>query len=149
MFPMPRVVYAMASEGLIFKFFDYVQPRLKTPLYACIFTGLFSAIMSCFFDLNQLIDMLSIGTLLAYTLVSACVISLRYRPTDSDKKTPITNWQNVPRHPLVLEAYYSRTMNLKSILQLLFTPEKKCNFKSSILVNVLTVIIGTWIFKFN
>ena len=77
MFPMPRVVYTMASEGLIFKFMGYVHPRLKTPLYACLFTGIFSGIMSLLFNLEELISMLSIGTLLAYTLVSACVIALR------------------------------------------------------------------------
>lgn len=77
MFPMPRVVYAMASEGLIFKFMGYVHPHLKTPINACIFTGVFSAIMSCIFNLEELISMLSIGTLLAYTLVSACCITLR------------------------------------------------------------------------
>ena len=68
MFPMPRVVYSMAQDGLIFKFVGYVVPKLKTPIWACIATGLFAGILSLIFDINQLVEMMSIGTLLAYRL---------------------------------------------------------------------------------
>ena len=40
MFPMPRVVYSLASDGLIFKWLSYVMPRLKTPVTAAVFSGL-------------------------------------------------------------------------------------------------------------
>jgi len=40
MFPMPRVVYSLASDGLIFKQLSYVMPKLKTPVAASISSGL-------------------------------------------------------------------------------------------------------------
>ena len=36
MFPLPRVLYAIAEDGLIFKFFSNIHTKLKTPLLSTI-----------------------------------------------------------------------------------------------------------------
>jgi amino acid transporter len=68
----------MAQDGLVFRSLGKVSEKYKTPvvgtLYAALVTGLFGAT----FDLQALVNMLSIGTLLAYTVVAISTIMLRF-----------------------------------------------------------------------
>ena len=40
MFPLPRVLYAMASDGIIFKFLAKIHPKTQTPVIGTIVSGL-------------------------------------------------------------------------------------------------------------
>lgn len=72
----------MANDGLVFKILGKVHPKFKTPFVGTILAGLFTGVLACIFELEQLFTMMSIGTLLAYSMVAACVLILRYDNSD-------------------------------------------------------------------
>jgi APA family basic amino acid/polyamine antiporter len=74
-----RVFYAMASDGLIPPIFCQVHPRFQTPWRGTIVTGLFAALLAAFLPLHILGELVSIGTLAAFTIVCAGVMVLRVR----------------------------------------------------------------------
>jgi len=74
MYSLTRIVYAMADDGLIFAWMAKVNDQTQIPLYAMYFFALIGALLALLSDINTLVEMMSIGTLLAYLVVSASVI---------------------------------------------------------------------------
>ncbi|KAK3710629.1 hypothetical protein RRG08_034165 [Elysia crispata] len=83
MFPLPRILYAMGSDGVIFRFLGAIHPRFHTPVLGTALSGIFAGVMAMIFNLKELVEMMSIGTLLAYTLVSVSVLVLRYETNEN------------------------------------------------------------------
>ena len=52
---MPRIIYAMSSDGLLFSFLSHIFPPTGTPLIATIITGLFASILALIVSLRDLI----------------------------------------------------------------------------------------------
>ena len=80
LFPLPRLLYAMASDGLIFSCFACVNKSTEVPFVGTLFSGILAGVLAVVFDLQALVEMMSIGTLQAYTIVSTSVLILRYQP---------------------------------------------------------------------
>jgi APA family basic amino acid/polyamine antiporter len=73
-----RVFYAMAQDGLLPPMFGKVHPKFKTPWLATLTVGTVTAILSAILPVDLLGNMTSVGTLLAFFVVHAGVIVLRF-----------------------------------------------------------------------
>lgn len=61
-FPLPRIMYAMAEDGLLFSIFAKVHNKFKTPTWGILIAGVLTGIIAAIFDLEQMVNMISIGT---------------------------------------------------------------------------------------
>jgi APA family basic amino acid/polyamine antiporter len=108
-----RVFYSMSKDGLLPKSFSAIHPKFRTPWITTIIFGAFAAIMPALLPIAQLSELVNIGTLLAFTIVSAGVWVLRVRHPELHRpfKTPF-----VPLVPIlgIVSAVYLMT-NLQLI----------------------------------
>jgi len=81
----------MAKDGLLPTVFAKVHPRFRTPYLATIITGTVAMCIAGLFPIALLGELVAIGTLLAFVIVSAGILVLRYRSPDLHRpfRTPL------------------------------------------------------------
>jgi APA family basic amino acid/polyamine antiporter len=77
MYGQTRIFFAMSRDGLLPKSFSSVHPKFQTPYGSTWFTGILASIIGGLVPLDVLADLVSIGTLAAFFLVSIGIIVLR------------------------------------------------------------------------
>jgi APA family basic amino acid/polyamine antiporter len=82
MYGQTRILFAMGRDGLLPSLFAKVNPRTMTPVNNTIIVAVVVALLAGFVPLDKLLDMVSIGTLVAFIVVSVGVIILRVREPD-------------------------------------------------------------------
>ena len=81
----PRIMLAMADDGLLPKALQKCHPKYKTPHVATAITGVIAAIFAGIAPLDLLGELISIGILLAFMVVCLGVLVLRYTRPDTPR----------------------------------------------------------------
>jgi APA family basic amino acid/polyamine antiporter len=86
-----RVFYAMSRDGLIPPLYCQIHPTFRTPWIGTIVTGMFAGLLAGLVPLSILGELVSIGTLLAFTIVCAGILVLRIARPDYHRpfRTPL------------------------------------------------------------
>lgn len=83
LYPLPRTIYSMANDKLIYSYFSKLNSK-KLPMRATIAGSLMIVVLASLLEVEELADFVSIGTLLAYSLVAISVLILRYEYRSND-----------------------------------------------------------------
>jgi APA family basic amino acid/polyamine antiporter len=77
-----RIFFSMSRDGLLPQTFSRVHPRYQTPFASTWVLGTIAALIGALIPLDKLAELVNIGTLFAFSLVSIGVIVLRYTQPD-------------------------------------------------------------------
>lgn len=79
---LTRIFLAMSRDGLLLPFFSVVNKKTHTPVRLILTVGIINAIIAGISPITKVAELVNIGTLVAFALVCAGVIALRYRRPD-------------------------------------------------------------------
>jgi len=128
----PRIWMTMSRDGLLPKAFSRIHPKYRTPSFSTIMTGVLVGVPALFANLEEVINLSSIGTLFAFVLVCGGVLILDLDPENQKKskfKIPYLNagyWVGI----CLLIALYLSFSNLdaaSSWFSGIFTGESKAD----------------------
>lgn len=101
-----RIFFAMARDGLLPPIFDWIHPRLQTPLWDSIIIGVVVSIIAGLVPIGIVVELTNIGTLTAFTAIAAGLLVLRR--THPDLPRPF----RVPWVPLIPYASMAASLYL-------------------------------------
>uniref|UniRef100_A0A8D1FDX0 Cationic amino acid transporter C-terminal domain-containing protein n=1 Tax=Sus scrofa TaxID=9823 RepID=A0A8D1FDX0_PIG len=103
---MPKLIYEMAEDGLLFRGLTRIHACAHNRVKSIMAAGILAGVMALLFNFTDLVDLMSIGTLLSYTLVAFSVLVLR-------------SWPIWPLELSLLSSPLTRAVLLLTILSLL------------------------------
>ena len=86
-----RIFLGMAKDGLLPAFFKTIHPDFRTPWKSTLLVGLIVSIVASVTPIDKVSEMCSMGTLLAFAMISGAVLLLRYQQPDIERpyKAPL------------------------------------------------------------
>jgi APA family basic amino acid/polyamine antiporter len=80
-----RIFYVMARDKMLPPAVAKVHPRFQTPVRTTMLTGICVAVLALIVPLNELLNLVNIGTLIAFSVVCGGVLYLRHRKPNMER----------------------------------------------------------------
>jgi len=100
-----RILYAMSRDGMVPPLFHKISHKTRTPVNGTIVVAIVVALLAGLVPLSKLADLTSIGTLAAFSVVSAAVIILRRKAPDLPRGFSVPFYPWVPIASIVFSLF--------------------------------------------
>ncbi|HAT55093.1 MAG TPA: amino acid permease, partial [Lactobacillus sp.] len=108
-----RLIFAISRDGLLSNRLHKLSPKTHVPVSNTILFGLFAAIFAAFIPISLVSELVNIGTLFAFALVSLGVVFLRRNPAFAHAKAAF----HVPLYPYLPILSFILCVGLMLMLQ--------------------------------
>ncbi|MDI2128382.1 APC family permease [Yinghuangia seranimata] len=105
LFGQTRILYAMGRDGMLPSTFARLSPRTRTPVRNTVVVSVFVAILAALVPLDKLADLTSMGTLVAFSVVSIGVLILRRTAPSLPRTFKVPGYPVVPLLSVAFCAY--------------------------------------------
>jgi APA family basic amino acid/polyamine antiporter len=105
LFGQSRILYSIGRDGLLPRAFAGVAPRTHTPVFATIVAAIAVGLLAGFIPLSSLWDLVSMGTLVAFIVVSIGVMVLRRTRPDLPRAFRVPGYPVTPILSILACAY--------------------------------------------
>ncbi|HEY6853041.1 MAG TPA: amino acid permease [Gemmatimonadales bacterium] len=92
----PRIFFAMADDGLLFRQVARVHPRFHTPSVSIVVTGALGVVWVLLLNFDQLADQVVVAIFPFYALAAAAVFALRRRRPEQPRPVKVLGYPIVP-----------------------------------------------------
>lgn len=96
MYGQTRILFAMGRDGMLPRRFAQVNPRSQTPVFNTVVVAVVVSVLAALVPLDKLADLVSIGTLVAFIVVSVGVIILRRTMPDLPRGFKVPGYPVTP-----------------------------------------------------
>lgn len=111
LYAQTRIMFAMGRDGIVPAAFARVHPKSQTPVFATIVVTIIVALLAATVPLDDLADLVSIGTLVAFIVVSAGVIFLRRTDPDLPRAFKVPGYPVTPILAILSCGYVLSTLH--------------------------------------
>ncbi|MCL6478236.1 MAG: amino acid permease, partial [Peptococcaceae bacterium] len=118
MYGQSRIFFAMARDNLLPPIFDWLHPRLRTPVWDSLIIGLAVAAIGAFLPIGMVAEMANIGTLSAFIAVSAAAMVLRKKAPNLDRPFRMPLMPVIPVLTIISASYLA--LNLPALTWIRF-----------------------------
>ena len=122
----PRIWMSMSRDGLLPPVFAKMHPKYRTPSFSTILTGVVVGVPALFLNLDEVVNLTSVGTLFAFVLVCGGIVKFhndKNRP-DSKFKTPYVSGKWIVPGLFLTAVWLLWTFNHESLINFFSAHDK-------------------------